>query len=86
MSSDTRRAAKVAALVAGGAVIGAGLGLLFAPQSGEETRRQIRHMTKRVRVQTTRFGRNLKGGLEQIMGNGAAGAGNREEQAAFGAA
>ena len=30
-----------------GALVGAGLALLFAPQSGEETRRLIRKKTKR---------------------------------------
>ena len=34
MSDQGRQVAKVAALVAGGAVIGAGIGLLFAPQAG----------------------------------------------------
>jgi gas vesicle protein len=31
-----------------GALIGAGLALLFAPQSGEETRRIIRRKTKKL--------------------------------------
>ena len=31
-----------------GGLIGAGLALLFAPQSGEETRRLIRRRTKRL--------------------------------------
>jgi gas vesicle protein len=31
-----------------GALVGAGLALLFAPQSGEETRRLIRRRTKRL--------------------------------------
>lgn len=85
MSTEARQAAKLAALIAGGAVIGAGLGLLFAPQSGEDTRRQIRHLTKLTRVQTARFGRNLKGGLKQIMGNGTVVADSHEERAVLGA-
>jgi gas vesicle protein len=68
MSTDTKQVAKVAALVAGGAVIGAGLGLLFAPQAGVETRRQIKHHAKRAQVRATRFGRNLKNGYERIVG------------------
>ena len=33
-------------LVLGAAAAGAGIALLFAPQSGERTRRQIRHKTE----------------------------------------
>ena len=68
MSTETKQVAKVAALVTGGAVIGAGLGLLFAPQSGTETRRQLKHYSKRAQVRANRFGRNLKAGYEQMVG------------------
>lgn len=47
MSDQGRQVAKVAALVAGGAVIGAGIGLLFAPQTGAETRRDVGRYSKR---------------------------------------
>lgn len=67
MSTDTKQVAKVAALVAGGAVIGAGLGLLFAPQSGTETRRQLKHYAKRAQVKANRFTRNLKAGYDQVI-------------------
>lgn len=69
MSTETKQVAKVAALVAGGAVIGAGLGMLFAPQSGVETRRQLRHFAKRAQVKANRFTRNLKAGYDQIVGH-----------------
>jgi gas vesicle protein len=67
MSTEGQQAAKVAALVAGGAVIGAGLGLLFAPKSGAETRRTIRHFAKRAEIRATRFGRSVKAGMEQAV-------------------
>ena len=67
MSTQGRQAAKVAALVAGGAVIGAGLGLLFAPQPGVETRRQIKHYAKRAQVGATEIGRKVKAGMDQTI-------------------
>ena len=67
MSTQGRQAAKVAALVAGGAVIGAGLGLLFAPQTGVETRRQIKDYAKRAQDEATRIGRKVKSGMDQTI-------------------
>jgi gas vesicle protein len=42
-----------------GAAIGAGLALLFAPQSGKETRRQIKDFSDKL-------GSEVKGKVEQI--------------------
>jgi gas vesicle protein len=67
MSTQGRQVAKVAALVAGSAVIGAGLGLLFAPQTGAETRRQVQHYAKRAQIQATRFGRKMKAGVDHTI-------------------
>lgn len=72
MSMQGRHVAKVAALVAGGAILGAGLGLLFAPQSGAETRRQIRHYAKRARFETMRLGRSVKAGIDRAVEHGKA--------------
>jgi gas vesicle protein len=38
----------VAAALIGGALLGAGVALLFAPQSGRKTRRDIRHLADKV--------------------------------------
>ena len=45
--------ARWVALIAGGAVVGAGIGLLFAPQAGTETRREIARYAKKAQVQAT---------------------------------
>ena len=67
MSEQGKQAAKVAAMIAGGAVIGAGLGLLFAPKSGVETRRDIGRYAKKAQVQATRWGRTVQSGVQDVM-------------------
>ena len=80
MSDQGKQVAKVVALVAGGAVIGAGLGLLFAPQSGTETRRDISRYTKKTQLQATRWSRAIKSGVTEAMERGRA-AYNRHREA-----
>jgi len=76
MSDQGKQVAKVAALVAGGAVIGAGLGLLLAPQSGPETRRDISRYTKNTQLQATRWSgaiqSGVKSGVKEAMERGRA--------------
>jgi hypothetical protein len=67
MSDQGRQVAKVAALVAGGAVIGAGIGLLFAPQTGAETRRDVGRYAKKAQVRATRWGRSVQSGVKEVM-------------------
>jgi len=67
MSDQGRQAAKVAALVAGGAVIGAGIGLLFAPQTGAETRRGVSRYAKKAQVQATRWSRTVQSGVKEAI-------------------
>ena len=67
MSDQGRQAAKVAALVAGGAVIGAGIGLLFAPQTGAETRRDVSRYARKAQLQATRFSRTVQSGVKDMM-------------------
>ena len=67
MSDQGRQMAKVAALVAGGAVIGAGIGLLFAPQTGAETRRDVGRYAKKAQLQATRLSRTVQSGVKEVM-------------------
>jgi gas vesicle protein len=62
--------ARMTALVAGSAVIGAGIGLLLAPQSGADTRRQVRHYAKRAQLQAARMSRSMKAGYERVVEQG----------------
>ena len=67
MSDQGRQAAKVAALVAGGAVIGAGIGLLFAPQTGTESRHDVGRYAKKAQLQATRWSRTVQSGVKEVM-------------------
>ena len=67
MSDQNRQVAKAAALVAGGAVIGAGIGLLFAPQAGAETRRDVGRYAKKAQVQATRWSRTVRSGVKDAI-------------------
>ena len=70
MSDQGRQVAKVAALVAGGPVIGAGIGLLFAPQTGAETRRDVGRYAKKAQLQATRWSRTVQSGVKDAMDRG----------------
>jgi gas vesicle protein len=67
MSEQKNQVAKAAAFIAGGAVIGAGLGLLFAPQTGSDTRRSISRYARKAQAQTSRWGRAVKSGVEEAL-------------------
>ncbi|MEP6958581.1 MAG: YtxH domain-containing protein [Nitrospirota bacterium] len=67
MSDQGRQVAKAAALVAGGAVIGAGIGLLFAPQTGAATRREVGRYAKKAQVQATRWSRAVQSSVKDVM-------------------
>jgi len=54
MSHEGKQVARWAALVAGSAVVGAGIGLLLAPQTGTETRREIARYAKKAQIQSSR--------------------------------
>lgn len=67
MSDQRSTVTTVASLVAGGAVIGAGIGLLFAPKAGAETRRDVGRYAKKAKLQTTRWSRAVQSGVKEVM-------------------
>jgi gas vesicle protein len=67
MSSEGKQAARWAALVAGSAVVGAGIGLLFAPKTGTETRRDLARYARKAQVQATRWSRAVQSGMKEVM-------------------
>jgi len=67
MSDQGRNVTKVAAMIAGGAVVGAGLGLLLAPKPGAQTRRDIGRYAKKAQVQAVRVGRTVQSGVKEIL-------------------
>ncbi|MBM4127927.1 MAG: hypothetical protein FJ247_11360 [Nitrospira sp.] len=67
MSEQGKQVAKVAAIIAGGAVLGAGLGLLFAPKSGVQTRRDLSRYAKKAQVQALRMGRAVQAGVKDVI-------------------
>jgi gas vesicle protein len=72
--------AKTAALIAGGAIIGAGLGLLFAPKAGAETRRDVSRYAKKAQVQATRWSRAMQSGVKEVFDRNREGLKKQESQ------
>jgi gas vesicle protein len=67
MSEQGKQVAKVAAMIAGGAVVGAGIGLLFAPKTGAETRRDISRYAKKAQLHATRWSRAVQSGVKEVV-------------------
>jgi gas vesicle protein len=80
MSEQGKQVAKVAAMIAGGAVVGAGIGLLFAPRSGAETRRDISRYAKKAQINVTRWSRAVQSGVKEVMDRSRTNGKIREDQ------
>jgi len=53
-----------------GGVVGAGLALLFAPQSGRETRQKIRELADDVKDKTTEYAHQAKEKVSSLVDEG----------------
>lgn len=65
MSGNSREWGILAAWVAGGTVVGVGLGMLFAPRAGTETRRAVARQAKRAQIEAIRVGRAVQSGMSE---------------------
>ena len=59
-------------LFIGGAVLGAVAGMLFAPKSGKETRKEVKHYATKVRKDVTKTAQRTKAGIEAAFEKGRA--------------
>lgn len=64
---DCNDQAKDVAVFIGGALIGAGVALLFAPQSGKRTRQEIQRLGKTVLKRADRFTGDIQDSLSNLM-------------------
>lgn len=67
MENNDKKVAAAALLLVAGGIIGAGLALLFAPQSGERTRRDICRTAKRVRSRAEDTVEDLKDSISDLV-------------------
>ncbi|KPJ60640.1 MAG: hypothetical protein AMJ42_01400 [Deltaproteobacteria bacterium DG_8] len=52
-----------------GGLIGAGIALLYAPQSGERTRQEIREKTERTIIKAQKIEEEIKDAINQLIGD-----------------
>ncbi len=67
MSTLRKQVTVVAGGLVAGAITGTALGLLFAPQPGTKTRRQVWYYSKRAQVHGKRVGRNVWTGVDRAL-------------------
>ncbi len=68
--ADKNNSSTIAALMLiSGGILGAGLALLYAPQSGKKTRRKITRYTKKVRNEAEELARDMAGSVSEMAEN-----------------
>ncbi|GKS58431.1 hypothetical protein YTPLAS18_19580 [Nitrospira sp.] len=66
MSGKVQEIATLAAWVAGGTLVGLGVGMLYAPRTGSDTRRAIVRHAKRAQIEAIRVGRAVQSGVAEM--------------------
>jgi len=62
----------IALLVIGGAVVGAAAGLMFAPKTGRENRKELQQYANKVRKEVAHVAQRTKAGFEVAFEKGRA--------------
>ncbi|MEC4673025.1 MAG: YtxH domain-containing protein [Nitrospirota bacterium] len=70
MSSGVRNVLTMSAMLIGGTIVGAGIALLMAPQSGRVTRGQIRVNVHRAQDEMSHVGGRVMQVMGDMMGKG----------------
>lgn len=70
MSSSVRYMVNMSAMLIGGIIIGGGMALLMAPQSGRVTRGQIRVNMHRAQDHMTHVGGRVMNAVDDMMDKG----------------
>ena len=68
--SHTSAAKTMTLLFVGGAALGAVAGLLFAPKSGEETRKEIKKYAAKMQKEVVHTAQRTKSGIEAALEKG----------------
>ena len=66
MSGKIQDVATLAAWVAGGTLFGLGVGMLYAPHTGSDTRRAIVRQARRAQIEALRVGRAVQSGVAEM--------------------
>lgn len=67
MNDKEKKLAAAALLIVAGGIIGAGVALLFAPQSGERTRRDLNRCAKRVKTRADETAEDISVSITNLV-------------------
>ena len=70
--NSTSSVTTITLLFIGGAVLGAVAGILFAPKSGKETRKEVKHYATKVKKDVAVTAQRTKAGIEVALEKGRA--------------